>query len=332
MLSIYLEQIQMKRESKSFTDSLYAILTAANGFAGPKYLLSGLSGMAFKFSVHEELLPLSVTAYGQWGSQHYAAIDNLGIFTISDGGRTRHPSFRYYQQDAVQWVKESLDQGRGVIYWIPEFGVIHGYDDEDRVFFIQDGWSADSHILLYDNFGLNVTPFWYCQVVGEQVAVDRSKQVLESLRLAIQEWETPYKTLPSTEIGSGELAYDFLIRGLGDGDYDEYGAVYIIDSYIQSRREIRSYLHDECGSLPGLGEAVPIYDRLISVLADASECITMQGGARRVERKRLASLQHAIAAAKKLDGEAIELFRELSGQYPDPKRDTIPRWGVHIPR
>ncbi|WP_242069325.1 hypothetical protein [Paenibacillus dendritiformis] len=155
---------------------------------------------------------------------------------------------------------------------------------------------------------------------------------MESLRLTIREWDTPYKTPPSAEIASGELAYDFLIRGLGQGDYDEYGAVYIIDSYIHSRREIVSYLHDECGSLPGLGEAVPIYDRLISVLADASECIAVQGGERRVVRKRLVSLQHAIAEAKKLDGEAIGLFRELSGQYPDPKRETIPRWGFHIPR
>lgn len=172
MSGVYLDSIQMKRESKSYTDSLHAVLTAAHLFSGPKYRLSGLSGMAFKFSVHERLLPLSVSAYGQWGIEHGPAVDNLGLFTIWDGGRTRHPTFRYYQNDAVRWVKDSLDRGIGVIYWVPEFGVIHGYDDEDRVFYLQDGLSEESQVMLYDNFGLNFTPFWYCQAFGE-TAVDR---------------------------------------------------------------------------------------------------------------------------------------------------------------
>lgn len=60
----------MKRESKSYTDSLHAVLTHAELFRGPKYALSGYTGMAFKLSIHERLLPMSVTAYGQWGDSH----------------------------------------------------------------------------------------------------------------------------------------------------------------------------------------------------------------------------------------------------------------------
>lgn len=332
MPGVQLKHLSMKRESKSFTDSLYAILTAANLFHGPKYMLSGLTGMAFKFTVHERLLHLSVSAYGQWGAEHHPAIDNLGLFTVSDGGRTRHPTFRYYQQDAVRWVKDSLDAGIGVIYWIPEFGVIHGYDDGDRVFFVQDGWSAESQVVLYDNFGINITPFWYCQTIGGKVEVPREAMILESLRLAIQDWDTPYKTLPNTDIASGKLAYTFLVRALQKGDYDENGAVYILESYLYSRNEIRSYLHDAQGIWSELDEASALFEKLVGLISDIKECIHETDGVRQINRTRIDLLIERLTAAELLEDQAVHLFRRVSGQYPDLKRSTIPRWGAHTPK
>jgi len=235
--SVLLDNLVMERESKSYTDSLYAVLTAAGLFNGPKYMLSGLSGMAFKFTVHERLLPMSVTAYGQWGDEHQPAVTNLGLYAEWDAGRTRHPTYRYYQKEAIAGVKSSLDRGIGSIYWLPEFGVIHGYDDGDGVFFVQDGHSAESRVVLYDNFGLNFTGFWYVQIFDEKVDVPIRDMILESLRMAIDDWETPHKTLPKRDIASGRLAYRYLIRGLENADYDEDGAVY------QYRREDALFKH-----------------------------------------------------------------------------------------
>jgi hypothetical protein len=332
MSSVCLDQIGMKRESKSYTDSLYAILTAAKLFSGPKYMLSGLSGMAFKFTVHENLLPLSVSAYGQWGDEHRPAVDNLGIFTEWDAGRTRHPTFRYYQKDAVQWVKNSLDRGIGVIYWLPEFGVIHGYDDEDRVFYVQDGWSKDSQVVLYDNLGLNFTPFWYCQVFGEKVNVPRENMILESLRMAVYDWETPYKTLPNKDIASGRLAYSFLIRGLEKEDFDEDGAVYILDSYLYSRTEIMNYLQEVHGAWPELKGALNLYEQLVLTISDIKDCMTQSEKARRVDRKCIEALIEILTTAESLEEQAVSHFRTLADKHHDLKRSTVPRWGSHSPR
>lgn len=255
--------VRMQRESKSFTDALYAVLTAAGLFEGPKFMLSGLSGMAFKFTVHEKLLPMSVTAYGQWGTEHRRAVDNLGIFLVDDGGRTRHDSFRAYQRIAIDCVKQSLDRGLACLYWIPEFGVIHGYDEDDRVFYVQDGWSGETQYVLYDNFGLNFTPFWDCMYVGERVMIPLQDTVLESLRLALEDWETPHKTLPDLSLGSGRLAYSFLIRALQQGGFDSYGAIYILESYMTSRIEISAYLQEVQSVLPGLEEVQHLYAELV---------------------------------------------------------------------
>lgn len=64
-----LDNLIMKRESKSYVDSLHAILTHTGQFQGSKVVLAGYTGMAFKLSVHRRLLPMSVTAYGQWGKR-----------------------------------------------------------------------------------------------------------------------------------------------------------------------------------------------------------------------------------------------------------------------
>ncbi|GFN30822.1 hypothetical protein [Paenibacillus xylaniclasticus] len=315
MASVYLHEINMTRESKSFTDALHAILTAAGLFEGPKYMLSGLTGMAFKFAVHEQLLPMSVTAYGGWGTEHRPGVDNLGIWTVDDGGRTRHPTFRYYQQDAVRWMKRFLDQGIGLIYWIPEFGVIRGYDDDDGVFYVQNGWSEDDEIVLYDNMGINYTPFWHVQAFGERVEVPFDEQVLESVRLAIHDWDTPFKLLPSQDIASGKLAYTFLRQGLESGRFDESGARYIIDSFCYSRLEIKQYLADVRTLWPELEQAYSIYAELADNVSDLS----LDSG--------VDQLVNRIRIAEDMEDRAVHQFRQLSDRYPDQKRTLVPRWG-----
>lgn len=329
---MYLNHIEMKRESKSFIDSLYAILTSCGLFEGPKYMLSGLTGMAFKFSVHKDLLPMSVSAYGRWGIEHWSALDNIGILTVSDGGYTRHPTSRSYRLEAVQWVKESLDQGKGVIYWLPEFGVIRGYDDEDGVFFIQDGYSSEDVVLLYENFGLNITPFWDIHLVGDKVDVPMKDMILESMRLALVDWETPYKTLPSTDIASGRLAYDFLSSGLEHGVYNERGAVYILDSYLYSRQEIKNYLGEAVTVWPDLQSAYVIYEELILIMETLASYITQTSSGREIDRAYIPLILKHLQEAKGLEEQAMNMFRAISLQFPDPKRTLIPRWGAHIVR
>jgi hypothetical protein len=332
MSGVTLQQISMKRESKSFTDSLHAILTVAGLYEGPKYRLSGLSGMAFKCSVHKRLLPMSVSAYGQWGTEHRPAVDNLGIFTETDGGRVRHPTFRYYRQEALQSVKRSLDRGLGVVYWLPEFGVIHGYDDEDGVLFVQDGRLAESQIVLYENFGINSTPFWYIQLFGDRVKIDLRDMVLESLRMAVCDWDTPHKTLPDTDMASGKLAYAYLIDGLEKGDYDERGAVYILNSYLYARKEIESYLQDVGGALPGLNEAAALYGELVRTVSPIPGFMEDRDGSVRIKRSGIVELCGILRTAGRMEGEAIERFRSISAGFPDRKRSAVPRWGVHSPR
>lgn len=332
MADVILQGLSMKRESKSYTDSLHAVLTHAELFRGPKYALSGYTGMAFKLSIHERLLPMSVTAYGQWGDSHKPGIDNLGIFTVWDAGRTRHSTFEHYRQDAVNWVRKSLDEGKGIIYWIPEFGVIYGYDDTDRVFYVQDGWSEESQVVLYDNFGLNPTGFWYCQIFGDRVQIAEDQQVLESLRLAIEDWDTPYRLLPDKTIASGREAYEVWRKALLSGEYDEAGAAYILDSYCHSRMEIQHYLRDARLVCNGLDEALACYEQLGERMSEMKSCLSREQQTKSIPREMALHLAHLLPQAQELEEQAVCIFRQISARHPDPKRSTVPRWGTHSAR
>lgn len=327
-----LDNLIIKRESKSYVDSLHAILTHTGQFQGSKDLLAGYTGMAFKLAVHRRLLPMSVTAYGQWGEAHRPGVDNLGIFTIWDGGRTRHSTFGYYQRDAVNWVRRSIDEGTGVIYWIPEFGVIHGYDDSDRVFYVQDGWSKEKQILLYDNFGLNYTGFWYCQMFGDQVRIPEQQMLLESLRLAIEDWDIPYRLLPDQNIASGRQAYDVWVQALRSGNFDESGAGYILESFCHSRTEIRMYLQSVRGVWNELDQACACYEQLGTLIDQMKGYMVQQENRRVLRPDTTEDLAYVLVKAKALEEQAIDYFRVISRKYPDRKRSTIPRWGAHSAR
>ena len=88
--------------------------------------------------------------------------------------------------------------------------------------------------------------------------IELADTVLESLRLAVRDWETPYKTLPDTELASGKLAFAFFTEGLRRGDYDERGAV-ILEDYVYTRGEIADYLQDVRHAMPGLKEPATLY-------------------------------------------------------------------------
>ena len=327
-------EVRLHRASKSFTDAVYAILTAEGRWDGPLWLLSGLSGMAFKLSVHRQLLPMSVTAYGQWGTEHLPAIDNLGIHTVYDGGRTRHDTFTAYQKDAVNGVRDSLNEGMGVIYWVPEFGVIHGYDDVDRVFYVQDGRSPHSRVILYDNFGMNETPFWYVQTLGKQVDIPLKEQVLGSLRLACQDWDTPYKLLPDQDIASGRAAYTYLLNALRQGGYDGGGAGYVLQSYAASRLEIRDYLREMKSLLPALQEPGDLYAELCEGMSELIEAasVDVRTGQSSLNSSAILELAKAMERAREFENRGMAHIRILTERHPDPLQGILPRWGAHSPR
>ncbi|WP_019423192.1 hypothetical protein [Paenibacillus sp. OSY-SE] len=330
-----LEGIDFKRENRSYIDALHAILTAAGRFAGTKSMLSGMTGMAFKFIIHEYLSESSMTAYGYWGKEHGEAAERLGWANVSPAGYIRHPTFPLARKQAERSIKLSIDRGLGVVFWLPEFAVIHGYDDEDEVYFYRDGWSQDEQVMLYDNFGVagNGTPFWFYQLLLDKWDRPEADIYRESLRAAVSEWETPHKTAPDQAFASGRPAYDYLIQALESRRYSASGGTYILKSYAGIKRDIVAYLEAIQAEL-GLTEAVlQAYREVDAVYRHICRFIRADEGTAALDQASFPALLKSVREAKELEEKAVHELKACIGcEDRLPGELDIALWGIASPR
>lgn len=305
-----IENIQIKRESRSFIDCLHSVLTAAGLFNGPKYMLSGMTAVAFKFIVNKHLLPGGFEMYSR-PLEHWYGVDTLGIYSETYGGFKSNPTFPLYQRHAIDKIRESIDRNVGAIVWAPDFldyAVVHGYDDSDRVFFYRDRYNSDDQVMLYDNFGMVKIACWnYHLIWKEKVERDIRDIYDESLLNAVFDWETAYKMERETnrEFGSGRKAYDYLIDAFRSNDFNDYGACYDINANIISKNEIYMYMKKVAEEIPQLEGALSKYRELDGIYKNISEYIPDAETNSMIDRAALNELVNLFMIAKEVEEAAM---------------------------
>lgn len=279
MVRNVLENVSMGKTWTTYIGSIDAVLRGAGLWNEDPFLLMGMTGMAFHFIVHETLCPSSVTVYN-WAEEHFAMMDRIGIHTDTYHFFNDRPmnTFHQIQADAIRRIKASIDQGKAVVMWAPtpllEFGVVYGYDDEDRVFFVKDCVNPDPDPLLYENLGRSEVPILSYQIVREKVTVDPEKIYRESLAFGVSEWNKPQHTAP--RYASGRKGYENISTALEKGNFNPFGLTYCLHVYADSKNDAAQYLTHVAKTsrrLRGLGEAAEIYQGIAHSLAQLTEAI-----------------------------------------------------------
>lgn len=304
--------LTIDRDSTSYINSLYSVLVGSQLFQGPKYMLSGMTGMAFKFTVVEGISPVSVNSYGPWAKENWTAVNNLGIYNETKADRCRHRTFPLMQKNAIKDIKESIDKGLGVIYWIPHFGVIYGYDDEQKIFYYMEGEDyyhkgnqslLEGKIVTYDNILLNQSLIWFYQTFDEK-KVKKIKDIYkDSFILALFDWKKGNK---SGKSASGLAAYDFMINEMKSENINAQGAAYVLDTYTTSKFEIFQYINEVKREIPELEKASGLYSTVYDIYSEIKRMIRFQNRYSKVLPTQFNSL--------------VELLKEL-------KFMRVKRWG-----
>lgn len=231
----------MSRDSGSYIDAMYGILSHQGWIRGSKPMLSGLSAFGFRFAVERRLSVESVTAYN-WMAEHFVAADLVGIASSQQAGFNFDATFPLYRERAVEEIKSSIDRGIGSIFWAGEFVVAVGYDDRNGLLYYSDGRTDDRLKLPYSEFGCGAaSPYWYYQLLGGVVELDESQTIEESLLQAVSKWETHELMLPADRFACGRRAYEAMIEALRAGDYDRDGAPRVICFYAKAKKDIAAY-------------------------------------------------------------------------------------------
>jgi hypothetical protein len=294
------------------------VLTAAEIFEKPKYLLSGLTGFVFKFVAHKKLNPSSIDVYSM-DNFNWQALDNLGVQSEILSGRSSNPTFILYRSSAVKKIKESIDRGIGVLVWAPkymEFGIIYGYDDEDGVFYYMDRIDGDNQIMLYANLGKNPVPFWHCQVIGEKIEKDIRDMFLDSLESGVDDWETPYILEKSTnfEFACGKKAYDYTINAFSSNNFHQQGACRILNHSIISKRECIKYMAFMVNELPEIKPIYEKYNELADTYEKMGKIVPPYGEYPQIKAMDIPELIRLLGVAREVEDAAIKEIKKYLGE------------------
>lgn len=314
-----LDNIEMGKTWTTYIGSVYGVMKAAGFWTEDISLLMGKTAMAFHFIVHEIACPSSVTVY-DWNMTHFTMMDRIGVYTdsICIFNRSGMNTFSRVQEDAIAKIKASIDGGRGVVVWAPseilEFGIITGYDDSDRIFFIKDCVSEDPDPLLYDNLGRSEVPYLYIQCFHGRIQVDEEKIFRDSLGTGLYYWqEKPY----SLKYSSGAGGYAALVQTLEQGNYHEFGVSYIIQVYADAKSHLARYLDHvsiNTKQLKGLDEPANHIHTVSDCFQKMAELIPFMGpGKANINKEVIPDVIELTKQAAENETKAMEQIKVILG-------------------
>src|SRR6056297_828184 len=247
-----MEGFEMKKGEKtmlgmtwmSYLGSAYGCLKQSNLWNGEMDELFGLTGMGYHFIMHERLCPSGPTVY-DWLEEHFDMMDRIGVYTrqefVFKSAATN--TFDLARKSAVSIIEQSIEKGNPVITWGPthiaEFGIIYGFDPEDKVFFVEDCMPEDPDPLLYDNLGLSDVPIFYVQYLVDQTNFNYEESVINALKFGLNYWKSHVTLSPL--YSSGKKAYEVTISALEKGEFDPFGISYCINSYADVKANMLTF-------------------------------------------------------------------------------------------
>lgn len=308
MSKIILHSLQYRLESHAFIDALYGVLAGKGWFAMPKYMLSGMTGACFRFSVHRRLQPDSSTAYN-WMAEHLVACDLIGITASQWGGFNFTPTFPLYQQQAITDIKACIDRGTGAVVWQDRFVIVHGYNEQEQVFYYLDGAAESCQEIPFTGLGRNQSPYAYYQIYEQRMEMDVLQMIKESFIQAVFKAEAHDILLPESEYACGLAAYDAILEILHSGDYDTVGAAETFFVYAAAKRDAANYTQEALAYWPAAKEIAAHYTRLSEIFAAITqvelrtkplpasgmrELLSLFGDAKAAETAAIQSIRHLL--------------------------------------
>ncbi|HOO33608.1 MAG TPA: hypothetical protein PK466_12595 [Thermotogota bacterium] len=301
----------------SYMGSVYGCLKQAGMWDDTLHNLIGQTGMGFHFIISDKLCASGPTVYN-WTEEHFRMLDRVGIYSEQEMfyKSSAANTFKAAQKIGAQKIQASIDAGKPVIVWgptpIPEFGIIWGYDTDDRVFFVEDCMPAEPDPLMYDNLGISDVPIFYLQFPVEKVSYDKLKTIRKSLVYAVDCWTSKVPVYPGYAIG--KMAYDFLINGLQQDVIDEFGLSYSINVYDDLKENVRKYF-DDIRKMADFDLINPIYDdyvRLTEIFHKAVQLVPFSspGGEYNYPKENFRELVGLMTQAKELEDRIMTAISE----------------------
>jgi len=252
---------------KTFTaaaQSIYALLQYTD--KKEMYTLvdvMGLTGHAFRMNIHpNDVSPAGPTMFSPTELLE-KGLGTLG-FTCEQLYGFRTPAPVEKLEEAIKFAQESIDRGIPAIGWslfIPEFGVIYGYDDEKQELYCKD----PSHDGPLPYAKLNELPLNHVFMlrIRDSYSVDAVAAWKEALDRIVQ-FARGQAPILSEEFRHGLAGYDAWIQAFRGGNVNPFGNAYNAEVVGDAREHAARFLR----TLSEKWQGVSVLDDRIRQLAD----------------------------------------------------------------
>ncbi|WGU94360.1 hypothetical protein QJQ58_28375 [Paenibacillus dendritiformis] len=210
----------------SAAQAIYALLPYTD--KKERYTLTdvmGVSGHAFRINIH----PADVNAAGPTMFDPEQLLED-GLHLLGFSTEPLHgfstPATPEQLREAIEFAQASIDRGLPVIGWslfVPEFGLIYGYDDEKQELYCRD--PRQDGALPYAKLNELPMKFVYMLRVTDSQDVDPLEAWTKGLRSIIEFARGQAPTL-SAEYKHGLAGYDAWMEAFRHRTVDPFGNAY----------------------------------------------------------------------------------------------------------
>ncbi|MFC4546201.1 hypothetical protein ACFO25_07555 [Paenactinomyces guangxiensis] len=286
--------------------------------------LMGYSSLAFRINIHPGDVDVAGPTAFIWDEVLTKALANLGFESRYVG--TTEYQFEKFSGDrlteAMEAIQTSIDRGKPAIVWdmfVPEFGLIYGYDDGKQQFEAVDFQARQ--MLPYMKLGQGQLKELAVLTVGNFKKTDPGKMLTSSLQMILDHAYGRERTIPGYV--NGLAAYHAWIEAFRGGNVDPFGNAYNTAVVADARRfaaHFAFWLGNDCTGLLHpqemilLKKAAVQYTRVAEVLTALTCLFPFPGGGEPNQSDQSQQAIKWLTKAKEAEEQGVQYLSQLLEQ------------------
>jgi hypothetical protein len=305
------------------TGSMYSMLQYTDRKDLSLVEVAGYTANAFRIIIDRERVNVAGYSAFEWPLHHREQFANLGFDTRCVGGPTEIPPTPEELERALELIQWSLDRGVPLLAWdlfVPEFGIIYGYDDEARTLRCRD-ITKDGE-LPYEKLGRGQVHELYVMAVTGMKLVGKRTMLHGALRMAVSHAREQGYKREHSPYRNGLAGYDAWIEAFGKRNVEAYGntlhGMYIYDQRLFAAEFLKRIADEIQGEAPEerllkmlAGQASVQYDNVADRLAEfVARFPFPKGGDPNDPVQASAAIRH-LSEARAEEEKGVELLEEM---------------------
>lgn len=283
----------------------------------------GYTGHAFRMTIHEETADVAGPTEFDWGSMLSAGLKNLGFSAKHIGEPNCEQPTPELLMEAVNLVQTSVDEGTPVVAWdmfVPEFGLIYGYDDEKQLFKAKD-ISKDGE-LAYEKLGRGEIGELFVLAITDSYPIDRYSSLYNTLDMILDHAHNRQRNFVREPFKCGLAGYEAWVNAFTKRTVDPFGNSYNIQHVSCARDFAWKFLHtlsqewESEGEIDGqirtlAAEAANHYEQVAEALHPLAEMFPFPHGGEPDNDDNAEKAIHQLTEAKLSEEKGIDILECL---------------------